>query len=98
MRSTDDRPTEDRRDAVGLAVRRVVIRDSRLSISPDQLDDAEPLNGDLLRINSLGFLGMIVQLEDDLDVVLPDDLFVGAEFTVVGDLVDVVHRAMGERP
>jgi acyl carrier protein len=82
--------TSHRRQEVGDAVRRVVALESRLSIPTDELADAEPLNGDLLRVNSLGFLGMLIRLEDELDVMLPDDLFVGRVFTTVGDLVDVV--------
>jgi acyl carrier protein len=90
--------TRDRREQVGTAVRRLIIREARLTIAPEELSDEEPLNGELLRINSLGFLGMIVQLEDDLDVVLPDDLFFGKQFHDIGDLVDLVCREVGEQP
>ncbi|MFI5844838.1 acyl carrier protein [Catenuloplanes sp. NPDC051500] len=72
------------------AVKRLVVRESRLSVDPSSIDDHEPLNGDLLRVNSLGFLGMLVRLEDELDVTLPDDIFAGRVFTTVADLVDVV--------
>ncbi|WP_329066114.1 hypothetical protein [Streptomyces sp. NBC_01429] len=33
---------------------------------------------------------MLVILEDELDVVLPDDLFVGRAFHTVHDLIEVV--------
>jgi acyl carrier protein len=89
---TSDLSTLDRA-LVAAAVKRVVIAESRLSISPDVVSDEEPLNGKLLNVNSLGFLGMLVRLEDDLDVVLPDDLFVGRSFTKVGDLIDIVIEA-----
>ncbi|XVV01030.1 acyl carrier protein [Actinosynnema sp. CA-248983] len=88
--------THSRRDEVAEAVKRLVIRESRLSLSPADIADDEPLNGAVLRINSLGFLGMLVRLEDELDVTLPDDLFTGKVFTVVSDLVDVVLRAVEE--
>lgn len=78
------------RETVTDSVKRVVIAESRLSLEPDQIQDDEPLNGDLLRLNSLGFVGMLVHLEDALDVTLPDDLFVGRTFKTVDDLVDVV--------
>ena len=86
--------THSRRDEVSEAVKRLVIRESRLSLRPADIADDEPLNGTVLRINSLGFLGMLVRLEDELDVTLPDDLFTGRVFTVVSDLVDVVLRAV----
>lgn len=72
------------------SVKRVVIAESRLSLAPEQIQDDEPLSGDLLRINSMGFVGMLVRLEDVLDVTLPDDLFVGRTFKTVNDLVEVV--------
>jgi acyl carrier protein len=78
--------------AVGLAVKRVLVLESRLPIPPEQLSDTEPLNGGLLTINSLGLLGMLIRLEDELDVTLPDDLFLGRAFSTVADLIDVVAR------
>lgn len=75
-------------------VKRVVISESRLSVGPDRIADDEPLNGALLRVNSLGFLGMLIRLEDELDVTLPDDLFVGRSFHTVADLVDVVSGVL----
>ena len=53
----------------------------------------ELLNGPLLHVTSVGFLGMLVQLEDELGVTLPDDLFAGRTFNTVGDLIDVVATA-----
>jgi acyl carrier protein len=79
---------------IGYVVKKLVIRESRLALDPAELADDEPLNGSLLRINSLGFLGMLVKLEDELDVTLPDDLFAGRKFTTVSDIVDVVSAAV----
>jgi acyl carrier protein len=76
------------------AVKQVVLRESRLSIPPDAIADDEPLNGDVLRVNSLGFLGMLMRLEDELDVTLPDDMFVGRRFHTVADIVAVVSAAV----
>jgi acyl carrier protein len=85
-----------RRAEVTDAVKRMVAIESRLAIDPRDIADVEPLNGELLKVNSLGFLGMLVRLEDELDVTLPDDLFVGRTFTTVADLTDVVLVAVGE--
>ncbi|MFF6914294.1 phosphopantetheine-binding protein [Streptomyces sp. NPDC012466] len=81
------------RDAVATVVKKVVIAESRLSLPPDSVSDDEPLVGDLLNVNSLGFVGMLVRIEDELDVTLPDDLFVGRSFRTVRDLIDVVTAA-----
>lgn len=79
--------------SVAESVKRVVIAESRLPLRPSDVADDEPLNGDLLRVNSLGFLGMLVRLEDELSIQLPDDLFVGRSFATVADLVAVVLTA-----
>lgn len=77
------------------AVKRVIARESRLRLPPERIADDEPLNGEVLRVNSLGFLGMLMRLEDELDVTLPDDLFVGRRFHTVADVVAVVRAALG---
>lgn len=86
------------RAAVAEAVKRMVITESRLSIGTAAIGEDEPLNGELLMVNSLGFLGILMRLEDDLDIVLPDDLFVGRSFTVVRDLIDTIMKATGGTP
>lgn len=83
------------RVALGNAVKRVAIAESRLSIDPSRVTDDEPLNGPLLRVSSLGFLGMLMRLEDECGVQLPDDLFVGRAFRTVRDLIDLVAKAAG---
>jgi acyl carrier protein len=79
------------RDAVTESVKRVVIAESRLPLQPA---DHEPLNGELLRVNSLGFVGVLVRLEDELGITLADDLFVGRRFHTVHDLTEtILHGA-----
>lgn len=77
-------------DRVVDAVKRMVIAESRISLDPGALSVDEPLNGQVLRVTSVGFLSMLIRLEEELDVVLPDDLFAGRTFRTVADLVDVV--------
>jgi acyl carrier protein len=83
------------RAALDEAVKRVAIAESRLSIDPSRVPDDEPLSGPLLRVSSLGFLGMLMRLEDECGVRLPDDMFVGRSFRTVADLADVVAQAAG---
>jgi acyl carrier protein len=86
-------PTEAVSAALVEAVKRVVIAESRLPVEPADIADDELLNGPLLKVNSFGFMGMLMRLEDDCGVTLPDDLFVGRSFTTVADLVEVVAQA-----
>jgi acyl carrier protein len=75
------------------SVKRVVIAESRLSLAPADIPDDEPLAGELLKVTSFGFLGMLMRLEDECGVLLPDDLFVGRSFGTVADLVALVAAA-----
>jgi acyl carrier protein len=87
---------ETHRAVLTRAVKLVAIAESRLGLDPDSLPDDEPLNGRLLKVTSLGFLGMLMRLEDEAGVSLPDDLFVGRAFRTVADLVDVIADQAGE--
>ena len=91
-------PEAARRTAVGDAIKRMLAIESRLSIPSAEIADDEPLSGDLLTVNSLGFLGILVRLEDELDVVLPDDLFAGRTFDTVADVIDLVLHAVESQP
>jgi acyl carrier protein len=83
------------RQAVLDAVKRMVARESRLSIDPRQISDDEPLDGPLLRITSMGLLGMLIRLEGELSITLPDDIFVGQVMHTVADLARVVGSVAG---
>ena len=84
------------RATVNAAVKRVALAESRVSAPVSAVADDEPLNGELLSVTSVGFLGMLMQLEDDCGIVLPDDMFVGRRFTTIADLVDIVLAQAGE--
>ncbi|MET0135820.1 MAG: acyl carrier protein [Kibdelosporangium sp.] len=77
-------------DDVNLAVKRMLITESGLSLDATELSDKEDLNGEVLRVTSVGLLGMFIRLEDELGVTLPDDLFAGKSFHTVADLVGVL--------
>ncbi|MCP2243426.1 acyl carrier protein [Lentzea aerocolonigenes] len=77
--------------ALAVVVKQVLLAESRLRMDPADLRDDEPLNGGLLRVTSMGFLGMLIKLEDVLGIELPDDIFVGRTFTTVDDVVQAVR-------
>lgn len=84
------------RERVAAAVKRLVARESRLSIDPARIPGSEPLDGQLLRVTSVGLLGMFIRLEDELSLTLPDDLFAGRVLYTVDDIVDVVAGVAGD--
>jgi len=83
------------RDGIIYLIKNAIIAELRLSISPKSITDEESLNGDLLKINSLCFVKIMIRLEEELDVTLPDDLFVGRPPTTVTDLLSIVLNRSG---
>ena len=74
------------------AVKRMLIAESRIMLDPAALPDDEPLVGPVLNVSSFGFIGMLIRLEDELGVDLPDDLFVDHTFATVADIVTIVAK------
>lgn len=77
-------------------VKRILIQEARINLQPEQLAEDEPLNGELLRITSLSFLGMIMTLEDELAITMADELFMKTQFGNVGDLISFIDRVYRE--
>lgn len=78
------------RDMVTQVVKRLLVAESRLPIPPAELADDEPLAGPVLTVDSLSLVGMLLRLEDELDVTIEDDELVGRKFRTVADLVNIV--------
>jgi acyl carrier protein len=93
MPVTDAKSTDH--ETVLAAVKRIVVRESRLSIDPATVPDDEPLDGQLLRVTSFGLLGMLIRLEDELNVTLPDGLFTGRVIRTVADFAALVESGCG---
>jgi acyl carrier protein len=87
--------TEPDRAEITRVVKKVAAAASRPPADPAALRDDEPLNGEVLHLNSLSLVGVLVQVEDELDTELADDLFVGHSFATVADLAEVVARGRG---
>jgi acyl carrier protein len=84
--------TEVSKVDVSDTVKRMLIAESRITLNPAALSDDEPLVGPVLNVSSFGFIGMLIRLEDELGVDLPDDLFVNHTFTTVADIVTIVAK------
>lgn len=96
----DYAPPSLHKEDVVRTVKQVLIQEARVNITPDMLADDEPLNSEILRITSLSFIGIVLALEDELDIRLEDELFMKTKFTTVDDLADFIYHAYrdAERP
>jgi acyl carrier protein len=85
------------RETVLDAVRTLLVADSRQRIDPETLAEHEPLDGERLRLTSVDAVWVLVRLEADLAVRLPDDIVVGRRFRRVRDFVDAVLAGVRAR-
>jgi acyl carrier protein len=60
-------------------------------LRPETLDEGQELYADL-GLDSLGFVRLLIELENRLDVQLMDESLMAIELVTVADLVDLVER------
>ncbi|MEV5977402.1 acyl carrier protein [Streptomyces sp. NPDC052114] len=77
---------------VAETVKAIVVAEARADLAPAQLPDDEPLDGERLKVSSMGLLGILTRLEDEFGAAMPDDLFTGRSLKTVQDLVDLVNE------
>jgi acyl carrier protein len=85
------------RDEIATIVKNILISEAHINIQPDAVAEDEALNSDLLRITSLSFLGIILSIEEALDISLEDELFMKTQFRTVGDLVNFIDQIYRNR-
>ena len=84
-----------RLDVLG-AIRRLLIDRLRVQREPEEIDPDTPLFGTGLGLDSIDAVELIVHLEGDFGVRLPNDITGRAEMRTVNSLVDLV-LTVGDR-
>jgi acyl carrier protein len=82
-----------RREEVLAEVRRMLIEKLRVQREPDEIDPDTALFGSGLGLDSLDAVELLVCLDADFGVKLPDDAFGRAEMRTVNSLVDLIFAA-----
>lgn len=84
-----ERYAERRLEILG-RVRRLLIDNLRVQREPDEIDPDAALFGSGLGLDSLDAVELLVCLDADFGVKLPDDAFGRAEMRTVNSLVDLI--------
>ena len=89
----------DHREAVLARIRTLLIESLGVRRAPDEIDPDTALFGSGLGLDSIDAVELVVQLDTEFDVQLPNDVFGRAEMRTVNGLVDLVLAAeSAERP
>jgi acyl carrier protein len=83
----------DRREIVLGRIRTVLIQSLGVRRTPDEIDPDTALFGSGLGLDSIDAVELVVQLDTEFDVQLPNDVFGRAEMRTVNGLVDLVLAA-----
>lgn len=71
-------------------VKTLIIDRLRLDIAPDDIDDSQPLFGDGLGLDSIDALELVVGLEQEFGITIPDEEVGREAFASVNALTDYV--------
>lgn len=85
------------RSEIATIVKNILISEAHINIQPEAIAEDEALHSELLRISSLSFLGIILSLEEALDISMEDELFMKTQFRTVGDLVNFIDQLYRSR-
>ena len=89
----------DHREAVLARIRTLLIESLGVRRTPDEIDPDTALFGSGLGLDSIDAVELVVQLDTEFEVQLPNDVFGRAEMRTVNGLVDLVLAAeSAERP
>jgi acyl carrier protein len=83
----------DHREAVLARIRAVLIEALGVRRAPDEIDPDTALFGSGLGLDSIDAVELVVQLDTEFNVQLPNDVFGRAEMRTVNGLVDLVLAA-----
>lgn len=77
-------------------VRNLIIQRLKLEISPEEIDVDAPLFGDGLGLDSIDALELVVGLEQEFSIEIPDADVGKRIFASVRSIADYVNRSRGE--
>lgn len=69
-----------------------------LDLSPEQIDDELPLYSSSIRLDSLGFLHLVIALEAEFGCQLEDEDVMQANLETVGNLIQLVEDKLVNEP
>jgi acyl carrier protein len=85
-------------ESTSACVKAIMVQVLDLDLSPEQIDDELPLYSSSIRLDSLGFLHLIIALEEEFGCQIDDEDVMEANLETVGNLIQLFEDKLGTEP
>jgi acyl carrier protein len=85
-------------DSTAARVKAIMVQVLELDLSPEQIDDELPLYSSRIRLDSLGFLHLIIALEAEFGRQIDDEAVMEADLETVGNLIQLFEDKLVAEP
>lgn len=79
-------------------IKAIMVQVLDLDLSPEQIDDELSLYSSSIRLDSLGFLHLIIALEAEFGCQIDDEDVMEADLETVGDLIQLFEDKLVAKP
>jgi acyl carrier protein len=85
-------------ESTAARIKAIMVQVLDLDLSPEQIDDKLSLYSSSIRLDSLGFLHLIIAFEEEFGCQIDDEDVMEADLETVGDLIQLFEDKLAARP
>ncbi len=85
-------------ESTSARIKAIMVQVLDLDLSPEQIDDELSLYSSSIRLDSLGFLHLIIALEEEFRCQIDDEDVMEADLETVGDLIKLFEDNLAAKP
>ena len=85
-------------ESTAARIKAIMVQVLDLDLSPEQIDDELSLYSSSIRLDSLGFLHLIIAFEEEFGCQIDDEDVMEADLETVGDLIQLFEAKLAARP
>jgi acyl carrier protein len=85
-------------ESTAARIKAIMVQVLDLDLPPEQIDDELSLYSSSIRLDSLGFLHLIIAFEEEFGCQIDDEDVMEADLETVGDLIQLFEAKLATRP
>jgi|SRR5690348_12327419 len=85
-------------ESTAARIKAIMVQVLDLDLPPEQIDDELSLYSSSIRLDSLGFLHLIIAFEEEFGCQIDDEDVMEADLETVGDLIQLFEAKLAARP